>query len=96
MIYLDFQKKLYSTQGEVLLKVQCSLKMRELITLFGKSGAGKQHHLTCGGQGEFSFFVMKESGSKIFFQVVYLLRNSRLRNMQLAGCFGKIHVSANH
>lgn len=41
MIYLDFQKKLYSTQGEVLLKVQCSLKMRELITLFGKSGAGK-------------------------------------------------------
>ena len=41
MIYLDFQKKLYSAQGEVLLKVQCSLKMRELITLFGKSGAGK-------------------------------------------------------
>lgn len=41
MIYLDFQKKLYSTQGEMLLKVQCSLKMRELITLFGKSGAGK-------------------------------------------------------
>lgn len=41
MIYLDFQKKLYSTQGEVLLKVQCSLKMCELITLFGKSGAGK-------------------------------------------------------
>lgn len=41
MIYLDFQKKLYSTQGEVLLKVQCSLKMRELITLFGKSGVGK-------------------------------------------------------
>ena len=41
MIYLDFQQKLYSTQGEVLLKVQCSLKMRELITLFGKSGAGK-------------------------------------------------------
>lgn len=41
MIYLDFQKKLYSTQGEVLLKVQCSLKIRELITLFGKSGAGK-------------------------------------------------------
>lgn len=41
MIYLDFQKKLYSTQGEVLLKVQCNLKMRELITLFGKSGAGK-------------------------------------------------------
>ena len=41
MIYLDFQKKLYITQGEVLLKVQCSLKMRELITLFGKSGAGK-------------------------------------------------------
>lgn len=41
MIYLDFQKKLYSIQGEVLLKVQCSLKMRELITLFGKSGAGK-------------------------------------------------------
>ena len=41
MIYLDFQKKLYSTQGEVLLKVQCSLKMRELIALFGKSGAGK-------------------------------------------------------
>ena len=41
MIYLDFQKKLYSTQGEVLLKVQCSLKMRALITLFGKSGAGK-------------------------------------------------------
>ncbi|EEQ63286.1 ABC transporter, ATP-binding protein [Helicobacter pullorum MIT 98-5489] len=38
---MDFQKKLYSTQGEVLLKVQCSLKMRELITLFGKSGAGK-------------------------------------------------------
>ncbi|WP_230456496.1 ABC transporter ATP-binding protein [Helicobacter pullorum] len=25
----------------MLLKVQCSLKMRELITLFGKSGAGK-------------------------------------------------------
>ena len=41
MIYLDFQKKLYSTHGEALLKVQCSLKMRELITLFGKSGAGK-------------------------------------------------------
>ena len=41
MIYLDFLKKLYITHGEVLLKVQCSLKMRELITLFGKSGAGK-------------------------------------------------------
>ena len=41
MIYLDFQKKLYSTQVEVLLKVPCSLKMRVLITLFGKSGAGK-------------------------------------------------------
>ena len=41
MIYLDFQKNLYSTLGVVLLQVQCSLNMRELITLFGKSGAGK-------------------------------------------------------
>ena len=41
MIYLDFCKKLHSTQGELLLKVQCEFKMQDLITLFGKSGAGK-------------------------------------------------------
>lgn len=41
MIYLDFCKKLHSAQGELLLQVQCELKMQNLITLFGKSGAGK-------------------------------------------------------
>ncbi len=41
MIYLDFSKKLHSAQGELLLQVKCELKMQNLITFFGKSGAGK-------------------------------------------------------
>ncbi|WP_299545850.1 ATP-binding cassette domain-containing protein [uncultured Helicobacter sp.] len=41
MIVLDFEKRLLSAQGEITLKVDCSLKEQDLITLFGKSGAGK-------------------------------------------------------
>ncbi|WDL74715.1 ATP-binding cassette domain-containing protein [Helicobacter winghamensis] len=41
MIILDFEKRLLSAQGEIVLKVACTLKEQDLITLFGKSGAGK-------------------------------------------------------
>lgn len=41
MIVLDFEKHLLSAQGKIVLKVDCTLKERDLITLFGKSGAGK-------------------------------------------------------
>lgn len=41
MIILDFEKRLLSAQGEITLKVDCTLKEKDLITLFGKSGAGK-------------------------------------------------------
>lgn len=41
MMHLDFQKRLLSAQGEMVLKVDCVLKEQDFITLFGKSGAGK-------------------------------------------------------
>lgn len=41
MIVLDFEKHLLSAQGKMTLKVDCTLKKRDLIALFGKSGAGK-------------------------------------------------------
>lgn len=41
MIVLDFEKQLSSAEGSIALKVNCTLKMQDLITLFGKSGAGK-------------------------------------------------------
>lgn len=41
MIVLDFEKRLLSAQGEMTLRVNCSLKEQDLITLFGRSGAGK-------------------------------------------------------
>lgn len=41
MIFLDFKKRLHSTQGDLTLEVCCKLKSQDLITLFGKSGAGK-------------------------------------------------------
>lgn len=41
MITLDFEKQLLGAQGTITLQVHCSLKPQDLITLFGKSGAGK-------------------------------------------------------
>ena len=41
MITLDFEKQLLGAQGAITLQVHCSLKPQDLITLFGKSGAGK-------------------------------------------------------
>lgn len=41
MITLDFEKQLLGAQGTITLQVNCSLKPQDLITLFGKSGAGK-------------------------------------------------------
>ena len=41
MIKLQFTKRLYSTQGELILDIDCVLNTQELIALFGKSGAGK-------------------------------------------------------
>lgn len=41
MIILDFEKCLLSAQGKMALKVDCTLKKRDLIAVFGKSGAGK-------------------------------------------------------
>ncbi len=41
MILLDFQKSLHSTEGNLTLKLECELKEHDLITFFGKSGAGK-------------------------------------------------------
>ncbi|MBX7490486.1 ATP-binding cassette domain-containing protein [Helicobacter turcicus] len=41
MIVLDIQKRLLSAQGEIVLKVNYAFKEQDLITLFGKSGAGK-------------------------------------------------------
>lgn len=41
MIQLDFQKKLTSATGEMLLQVNTTIKEGSLVTLYGKSGAGK-------------------------------------------------------
>ncbi|PAF41567.1 ATP-binding cassette domain-containing protein [Helicobacter sp. 11S03491-1] len=41
MIVLDFEKKLYGTQGEFVLRVQACFPMGEFISIFGKSGVGK-------------------------------------------------------
>ena len=41
MITLDFEKQLLGAQGTITLQMHCSLKPQDLITLFGKSGAGK-------------------------------------------------------
>lgn len=41
MIELTFQKKLISSSGEMLLSVETSIKEGSLVTLYGKSGAGK-------------------------------------------------------
>ena len=41
MITLGFEKQLLGAQGTITLQVNCSLKPQDLITLFGKSGAGK-------------------------------------------------------
>jgi molybdate transport system ATP-binding protein len=41
MIELAFQKKLISATGEMLLSVETTIKEGSLVTLYGKSGAGK-------------------------------------------------------
>ncbi|WP_297578476.1 ATP-binding cassette domain-containing protein [uncultured Helicobacter sp.] len=41
MIFLDFEKQLHSVQGDLTLQVCCELTPQNLITFFGKSGAGK-------------------------------------------------------
>jgi molybdate transport system ATP-binding protein len=41
MIALNFQKKLIAATGEMLLSVETSIEEGSLVTLFGKSGAGK-------------------------------------------------------
>ncbi|WP_300796376.1 sulfate/molybdate ABC transporter ATP-binding protein [Helicobacter sp. UBA3407] len=41
MIFLDFEKQLHSVQGNFTLQVCCELTPQNLITFFGKSGAGK-------------------------------------------------------
>lgn len=41
MIKLNFNKSLHSVDGEIHLSLNCELNTQELITLFGKSGAGK-------------------------------------------------------
>ncbi|CAM2858340.1 ATP-binding cassette domain-containing protein [Helicobacter burdigaliensis] len=41
MIKLNFTKSLHSVDGEINLNLNCELNSQELITLFGKSGAGK-------------------------------------------------------
>ena len=41
MIELSFQKKLWSSSGDMLLKVDLAIRKGKLITLFGESGAGK-------------------------------------------------------
>lgn len=41
MIFLDFEKQLHSAQGDLTLQVRCELTPQNLITFFGKSGAGK-------------------------------------------------------
>lgn len=41
MTFLDFEKQLHSVQGNFTLQVCCELTPQNLITFFGKSGAGK-------------------------------------------------------
>ncbi len=41
MIEFAFQKKLISASGEMLLSVETTIKEGSLVTLYGKSGAGK-------------------------------------------------------
>ena len=41
MIQLNFQKKLISATGEMLLSIETSIRQGSLVTLFGKCGAGK-------------------------------------------------------
>lgn len=41
MIQLDFQKKLTSAAGDMLLQINTTIKEGSLVTLYGKSGAGK-------------------------------------------------------
>ncbi len=41
MISLSIHKKLWSTSGEMDLKIQMDIEKGKLVTLFGKSGAGK-------------------------------------------------------
>lgn len=41
MIELAFQKKLISASGEMLLSIETKIKEGSLVTLYGKSGAGK-------------------------------------------------------
>lgn len=41
MIQLDFHKKLTSAAGDMLLQVNTTIKEGSLVTLYGKSGAGK-------------------------------------------------------
>ncbi|MDE5602373.1 MAG: ATP-binding cassette domain-containing protein [Helicobacter sp.] len=41
MITIRIQKKLHSTEGNLSLELDCQLEENQLITLFGKSGAGK-------------------------------------------------------
>ena len=41
MIALNFQKKLIAANGKMLLSVETLIKEGSLVTLFGKSGAGK-------------------------------------------------------
>lgn len=41
MIEFAFQKKLISSSGEMLLSVETKIKEGSLVTLYGKSGAGK-------------------------------------------------------
>ena len=41
MFEIFFQKKLQSASGEMLLEVDCNIVEGDLITLYGKSGAGK-------------------------------------------------------
>ncbi|WP_104721651.1 sulfate/molybdate ABC transporter ATP-binding protein [Helicobacter mesocricetorum] len=41
MVTIRIQKKLHSTEGDLSLELDCQLEENQLITLFGKSGAGK-------------------------------------------------------
>ncbi|WP_298367955.1 ATP-binding cassette domain-containing protein [uncultured Lutibacter sp.] len=41
MIEIDIHKKLKSSQGEMLLNIQTTIKKGDLVTLYGNSGAGK-------------------------------------------------------
>ncbi|HQE35001.1 MAG TPA: ATP-binding cassette domain-containing protein, partial [Flavobacterium alvei] len=41
VIAIDIEKKMFTVNGEINLAIQTSIKMGELVALFGSSGAGK-------------------------------------------------------